>query len=671
MTKAPTFDMPLRDTPAPHAVKPASAATSAILAERPFGFAALMLIGLGFWVLTHSYPGILGDANLYIGRALADLDPSGVGRDMVFVHDGQSRFSIFPLLLDHLVAWLGTSSTGLLLAILAMAAWIGALLTFASRYVAKPFIPLILIVVALLPISYGAPQRFIYSEVITVPRPFAEALVLLALALLARKHTGAGFAALILASLIHPIMALAGWAVFAFVLSIEHRRWAIVFAALGLLVIAGAFVGLPVLHRLVTVMDAGLKAFALGRSPHLFPSTWPTRYLGFVCAEAASLLIAASFAEGRARLILIGALAAGVLGILAQIVFGDFLSLLLVIQGQLWRMVWLVAALGAVALGICAVTLWTQGARGQMILALLALAWLSGDMPESAAIAGGVALILHFARDRIALPSARKIAIFLWAFTVLFGAALTYSYLMGYAGFVAHMPPGMSPGIGFLWTKRYLAFFVLALILPLAFSRRAPLLIGAGLSIAGLCLCMFAAHNWDGRDALQRQSKSAEHPAELAQAIAGRPGEILWIDGRAESWRLAGRPEWASAQQGVSTIFSADLARLWQPRMQFLIDHNLADKKDMVTGEVPSAAELPRVTAANRAVLCKRPDAPAWIVAPFGPDFIIPPGLAAHEWRPPQPSFKLTEGPDGYGWERIDGYAVIACAGAVPSGAVP
>jgi hypothetical protein len=671
MNKAQTFDMPLRDTPvaANHTASAAPSAT--ILAERPFGFAALMLIGLGFWVLTHSYPGILGDANLYIGRALADLDPSGVGRDMVFVHDGQSRFSIFPLLLDHLVASLGASDTGLILAILAMAAWIGALLTFASRYVEKPFIPLILIVVALLPISYGAPQRFVYSEVIAVPRPFAEALVLLALALLARKHTGTGFAALILASLLHPIMALAGWAVFAFVLSVEHRRWAVLFVILGLLLIAGAFAGVPVLHRLVTVMNPELKALALARSPHLFPSTWPTRYLGFVMAEAASLLIAASFAEGRARLVLMGAIAAGILGILAQIVFGDSLSLLLVIQGQLWRMAWLTAALGAVALGICAVTLWTQGARGQIVLALLALAWLSGDMRESAALAGGVALILHFAKDRIALPSARNIAIFLWAFTFLFGVLLTYGYLMGYAGFVAHMPPEMSSGVGFLWTKHYLAFFVLALILPLAFSHRASRLIGTGLGVAGLCLCLFAVRNWDNRDALQRQNKADAHPAALAQAIASRPGEILWIDGLAESWRLAGRPEWASAQQGVSTIFSADLARLWQARMQFLIDHRLADKKDMVTGEVPSAAELPKVTSANRDALCARPDAPAWIVAPFGPDIIIPPGLAAHEWRLPQPSFKMTEEADGYGWERIDGYAVIACAGAVPSGAAP
>jgi hypothetical protein len=661
MNRAQTFDMPLRHSSAPLAAP--TAPSPAILAERPFGFACLTLLGLALWVLMHGYPGILGDANLYIGRALADLDPSGVGRDMVFVHDGQSRFSIFPLLLDHLVAWLGTDRTGLLLAILAMVAWIAALAIFANRYVAKPFVPLILIFVALLPTSYGAPQRFIYAEVIAVPRPFAEALVLLALALLIRKRTGAGFAALILATLFHPIMALAGWAVFAFVLSVEHRRWALVFAGAGVLLLLGAFLGLPVLHRLVTVIDPRLKALALSRSPHLFPSLWPSRYLGFVIAEAASLLVAATFFAGRARLILIGASAVGIVGILAQIVFGDFLSLLLVIQAQLWRSAWLTAALGAAALGLCAVTLWTRGPRAQIVLALLAAAWLSGDMPESAALAGGAALILHFAGDRLGLPTARIIAICLWVFTFLLAATLSLNYLRGYAGFVAHMPREMPHGIGFLWTKRYLALFILALILPLAFSRRATALISVGLAVAALCLCVLAARSWDGRDPLQKQIDSAEHPAALAQAIASRPGEILWIEGLAEAWYLTGRPQWASPQQGVSSIFSAALARLWHARMQFLIDHNLADKKAMVTGQIPSAAELPQVTAANRAALCARADAPAWIVAPFGPDNIIPPGLAAHEWRLPQPSFKMTEETDGYGWHRIDGYAVIACAG--------
>ena len=131
--------------------------------------------------------------------------------------------------------------------------------------------------------------------------PLPEALVLTALAALAFNRTLVAVACLVAASLLHPLMALAGWGVLALVLCFEHRRWAVAVAGLALLVLIGAFAGVPVLHRLVTVMDPDLKAFALSRSPLLFPSQWPIDYLGAICAEAASLIVAASLTQGRAR----------------------------------------------------------------------------------------------------------------------------------------------------------------------------------------------------------------------------------------------------------------------------------------------------------------------------------------------------------------------------------
>jgi hypothetical protein len=48
------------------------------------------------FVLSRPYRGIVQDAHIYMGRALADLDPNGVGRDLMFVH-GQFGFSLFRL----------------------------------------------------------------------------------------------------------------------------------------------------------------------------------------------------------------------------------------------------------------------------------------------------------------------------------------------------------------------------------------------------------------------------------------------------------------------------------------------------------------------------------------------------------------------------------------------
>lgn len=669
-TEAHTIDMrraAFRDMPqcagAMHETAPSLTRPSPIMAERPIGFAFFALLAVGLWIATHPYPGILGDASVYIGRALADLDPNGVGRDMMFVHDGQSRFSVFPLLLDHMVAALGTARTGLLLSMSAVALWAVTLAIFAGRYVPKSFVAIVVIFVAVLPNAYGAPQRFSFSEAIAVPRPFAEALVLLALASLAGGRMRTAFASLIAASLVHPLMALAGWGVFAIVLGREDRRWIAAFGGIALLVIAGALAGVPVLHRLVTTMDPQIKAFAVWRGPHLFPTHWPIGFMGPMLAQAATLAIAASFFAGRRRLILIAAILVGVGGIVAQAIFADQLSLLLVIQGQLWRAAWLTAALGAVALALCAREMWENGPRGHVTLALLALSWLTADMPEVAGFMAVAAVAVYFAARRTTLPLTWNVAILLWGIAILVAAGLNAHYFRGYAQFIERIPADASHGIGYFWLRRYVAFPILGAVLLLAFSRKWPRLAELGLVVAALCLCVIAIRSWDERDSFQKMLDSDRHPPELMQAIASRPGEILWVDGLGEAWYLAGRPQWASRQQGVSSIFSRELVTEWRKRMQFLVDEGLAANKALTTFHIPSWKELPRLTAANVSHLCARPDAPAWIVAPVYKDTIIPPGLAAHEWRLPQPNFRMTEEPDFYAWHRIDAYAILPCAG--------
>ncbi|MGB8276638.1 MAG: hypothetical protein WCF20_01695 [Methylovirgula sp.] len=644
----------------------ASAKPFRILAERPAGLIFLPLLAVALWALTHPYPGIVGDAGVYIGRALADLDPAGVGRDMMFVHDGQSRFSLFPFLLDHLVATLGTQRTGLLLGLLAMAAWIAALARFADGYVAKPFIAIVVIFVAVLPTGYGTPWRFNFSEVLAVPRPFAEALVLAALAGLAHGRIWRGLCCLVAATLIHPLMALAGWGVFALVLSREDRRWCAAFVGAALLLGIGAAAGLPLLHRLAIVMDPDLKAFALSRSPLLFPSAWPLGYSGPMLAEAASLAIAASLVSGRRRLVLLAAILVGTGGIAAQALFGDHFSLLLVIQAQLWRMAWLMAALGSAALAFSALALWRQGPHGHVVLALLAAAWLTSETPEGAALFACAAVAVHLLGRRLNLPVTWAGAWLFWSIASLLALVLNVHYVIGYAGFMARIPADAPHGISYFWTRRYIAFPILALVLLLAFTRRAPRLAGGLLGVTAIFLCAAGFRFWDDRRPFQKLIDTAAHPPALMQVIASRPGEILWVDGLTEAWYLAGRPQWGSPQQGVSTVFSSELARKWRARMQFLIGEGLADKSAIVTVDIPSASDLPRLTKDNVGRLCARPDAPAWIVAPINQDTIIPPGLAAHEWRLPQPNFRMTEEPHYYAWQRIDAYAILACPRGAP-----
>jgi hypothetical protein len=621
----------------------------------------LPLIAVALWALTHPYQGILGDASVYVGRALADLDPAGIGRDMMFVNDGQSRFSVFPLLLDRLVAAFGTGPTALALALLAMAAWLAALAGFARHFVPMRWIAVVVIFVAVLPASYGAPWRFNYSEVLAVPRPFAEALVLAALAALVGGRTWLAFFVLVAASLVHPLVALAGWTVFGIVLCREDRRWAIAVVLAAVLVLAGAFLGVPILDRLVTLMNPDLKAFAESRSPLLFPTAWPIDFLGPVAVEATTIAIAASFFEGRRRMVLLAAIIAGIGGIAVQALFGDRLSLLLVIQAQPWRMAWLLAAMGAIALAIATLKLWQQGPRGQVVLAILAMAWLSSEESACGALICVVALCLHFGARWITIPITPTIARAVWAAAFALALFWNIHYFVSYGRFLAGIPADGPHYISYFWNRRYVAFPILALVLGFVLARPSRLVWGAQCA-AALLLILGAVHFWDERVPFQKMADADDHPPELMHLIASRSGEVLWIDGLAEAWFLTGRPQWASPQQGVSTIFSPALTNAWRERMQFLIGQGLAEKNALSALHVPAAADLPRLTRDGVAHLCARPDAPAWIIAPVFEGSQIPPEFKPQYWHLDQPNFRMTEEPDFYGWKRISAYAVLPCA---------
>jgi hypothetical protein len=624
----------------------------------------LWLIAIGFWVWTHPFLGISGDANLYVGRALADLDPAGVGRDMAFVYDGQSRFTIFPKILAHLIATFGTAPTAYGLALASIAAWIAALALLARQFVSWRLASVVVLSAALISASYGDVNCFYYSEVVAVPRPFAEALVLIALATIAAGRTVYAVPLLVLASLLHPIMALPGWAVLAVVLCVEDWRWRLA-AGLGLLVIgAAALFGLPMFDRLTAVMDPSLKAFAIYRSGHLFPSLWGAGVLGHIFVAMTTILIAAHFFTDRRRTILLATIVVGLGGIAAQILLGDKLSLLLIIQAQVWRSAWLLAAMGAAMLGVASVKLWQDGPRSHIVLAALLTAWLLNDHPLETAMICGVALALQFGGELITTPISWKAARLTWIATSSLALVISIRYLIGYRALLSHIPAEIYFPGEYFWVERYLAFFVIAGFLFLLFRQTPSRPVWMTEAVAALVLAFVALRYFDARPPFQKLMDEGHHPPALEALIAGRPGDVLWIDGMTEAWLLTGRPQWASRQQGLGTIFSRDLTLQWRARMEFLMQQGLADPGALLATSAPPAKDFARITVAGIHNLCMRPDAPAWVVARVIDGQSIPAALRPRYWTPPVPNFELSEEPDTFLWHRIGSYAVLHCAGA-------
>jgi hypothetical protein len=187
---------------------------------------AAPLIAFSIFLLSRPYQGIVQDGYIYIGRALADLDPNGVGKDMMYVHDGQFGFSLFRYIAKELVAIFGAAAAAKALAFSAAAAWFVGAAAFARQFTCGGAVWVALIFAALLPASYGAPYPFSFAVPLAIPRPFSEAFVLAGIAALARARIGLSLGCLIAAGLMHPLMALPGISIFLIVLGVERKTFA-------------------------------------------------------------------------------------------------------------------------------------------------------------------------------------------------------------------------------------------------------------------------------------------------------------------------------------------------------------------------------------------------------------------------------------------------------------
>jgi hypothetical protein len=95
-----------------------------------------LLAAFGLFLLCRPYQGVRHDGRLYVADALAKLDPGGVGKDLMFVHDGQFGFSLYTPVLARLIGWLGLSGAAMAIVALTLILWFTALVFLIDRLLA-------------------------------------------------------------------------------------------------------------------------------------------------------------------------------------------------------------------------------------------------------------------------------------------------------------------------------------------------------------------------------------------------------------------------------------------------------------------------------------------------------------------------------------------------------
>lgn len=626
------------------------------------------------WVLSRCNEGLVRDARIYIGRALADLDPNGIGRDLMFANDGQSGFSLFPFVADRLVGALGASGASMAFTLAAITFWFVGIASVARRFASGRLLWTILIFVAVLPIAYGAYDAFRAGEALAVPRPFAEAGVLASLASLAEGRFASTILLLVVASLIHPIMALGGIAVAIAVKCYEDWRWGVIPVLAALAVPLAAILGLPIAGRLFSPIDVVWRGVLDVRAPYLFPSLWPAAAWVGVFVQMATIVIAASFVNGRVRTILIASIVVVLAGLSASIVLGDWAGSLLIVQVQPWRAQWLTAVLGTATLALAIVNLCRREPTDQMIAALLASAWVPGVLPGIAVSAAGVALLLHVRRRSFAVWITPRAAKILWfaAATGAIWASLPAARLLGML--LASKPSDLP--LDFALVSRFgvhvLPICVLTAFWALVRRRPSSPALTASVVVTTAALVLAAILLWDTRSPMQRLIDNGDKSTGLPNLLADRPGEVLWLNGDVEAWQLAHRSNWAAMLQGASTVYSRPLALQWEARARRLIALGFATVSmhaPFTEPEPPTQPTLP--SKVNLQLFCQASDAPAWIVTSVARGAAWPADLMATIWSAPVPSYSLSVEEERLVWRGTDTYALVPCAHSDPLAGSP
>lgn len=622
-----------------------------------------LLAAFSLFALSRAYQGVQHDARLYVADALAKLDPGGIGRDLMFVHDGQFGFSLYTPLLSRLIAVMGLSNAVTATVVMTLCLWFAGLVVLADRLVAdrSPAVRWAVLAFAIiLPPLYGPMGVIGFGEPFAVPRGLAEAAGMAGMAAYLSNRRIAAFALYAVGMAFHPIMGLCGLAAVYLALCLEDRRWLLLGAAGVAAALLAAVLKLPVADRLLVVMDPTWRVLVETRSPILFTVHWPLATWTRLTVQLATLAVGATLLQGRARKLALGALAAGVLGVLVSALLGDGLSLVLVLQLQTWRMLEPMALLAAASLALAIVDLPRRGPEGMIALAALVWGWLFIDQGAIGIAAAGIALAAMALKGRmrwsdpglISKAGLALIGVALAAYLILHGASL--------AAAVAALPPAWPFSLGLLWNSGIPRLLIAAVVgLWIAKGWAAPR--RAVAVAATLLLAVLAASLWDDRSAYVKFRDRGPDPA-LRALMASRPGEVLWLAGDMEPWVLAGRPSWASKVQGAGVVFSRPLAVSLKARIDRLRATGLVGRDWSQPLSAPdSRPGVP--TSARLAGFCAAPDAPAWIVWPRWQPVRLDPALRSVDWKPGAPYALELVGADGVSWLTAERYAVIPCAG--------
>ncbi|HEX4635871.1 MAG TPA: hypothetical protein VH189_06795 [Rhizomicrobium sp.] len=479
------------------------------------------------WLATRHYFGVVQDARFYTLEALHSANPAAFADDMYFKFGSQGSFSLFTRLYLPFVSHFGVGAAGMAFTIAGQLCWILALYWLARCWVGERYLWLSVATVIAMPGTYSF---FGYGEGFATPRLFAEALTMLALALLRSRPIGT-LVLLGLAAALHPLMALPGMvAVFVYFALARPVLWLAVPAGIGLGCALG-WAEIPLFANLLRTIDPDWFSVIQLRSAQCLLTTWTRGSYLQILNVSVWAALALFLLKGRGRRFLAAIFAAGIAGLVCALVGGDLARNVFVVELQPWRSLWLLQLVSRLFI--------------PMVLAGL-----------------------------LAKTSLAKRTDGLFALAVLFTIGVI---LMSSVAKLIRLPYSAEfNGYSILLTILALALIFVHLVLTAEKFRR--------IRLATLCLAValvpVAALDWDLRTPWTKFVESPAPPPPDLAALLPANASLYWEGGPELAWFKLKRSSYFSCEQGTGIVFHRETAMTYKHRLDSFWPLRLDDLSD-------------------------------------------------------------------------------------------
>ena len=640
---------------------------------------AVLLVGAFLvFLLFRPYQGIIHDARLYVGYAMAAIDPEGIGRDIVFVNDGQSKFSVYPLLMRSLAEWVGPSRAAMALTYCGLTLWFAAFAALVRRLLDERFsdaqVIAVIVLAASLPSFYGGQGVFRFAEHFATPRAFAEASVLAAIAAMLAGRMLCVAVALGIGMAFHPLMTAPGLGVALWYTaeSPRARRLLVLLGVTGTVVLIAGTLLLDVQGKPFGRFDAEWMAAINTKHALVFLRTWRGGDVIRILLHVVTVALAMPLLSRSAQRLVSSVLIISAAGVIVSFLGGDLAHNVLVTQGQAWRGLWVMAAVATVLQGVLLHAVWRDASANDDSAArdlrraaslLLLLAWYMVEINSTAltfTLLAASLWALPRVRPGFSLPHNGA--------TVVGGVAMVLIVaVVAVQAWVTSQTAWSSPDRSMRWAWYYViasgipALVVLLLLArglrqpppsPTHWARRLPTV------AAVVALALIAVSVLDARSTYQRyverelDARARGAPAPIRVA---RGSTVLWPYADLEPWAFAGAPGWGTIVQGIPSVFDRELAIMWASRTARLRKAGLLPLGQ--TGAETIAVLQTSLGDRVIASICAQSDPPFVAILPRVTD----PHLAQASTFRPMVSRPLYPSSMGQSWGSIEAYSAIRC----------